>query len=86
MSAHIQIEEDRDSVDANGSLLGVTDGGKEIRAVLKMSGWSAEFYNGGQLPKQLKGCFTDYARLLNAVQNYLANKPKTQYKKSKIKG
>lgn len=84
MTAHIIVEKERDSVDANGSLLGVTDGGKEIRVVRKMSGWLAIFADGGQLPKSLSGCFTTFDRLQHAVEVYLAHKPKTKKKFKKV--
>ncbi len=83
MKERIVVEEDQDSVDANGALVGVTDGGKDIRAVQGARGWSVCMQGGGKLPTCLKGSYTNYKQLHTKVQYYLSNQPKTRAKKPK---
>lgn len=58
--------------------LGETEKGKTIQMSRTNLGfWELQFKEGGELPKELQGMFTDYYEASNAVNIYLAKNGKS---------
>ena len=67
------------------TILGVTKGGKEIIATTMPNRSVTKLYfrDGGELPKELSGAFSDRTAAMVAVGKYLADEPKPRKPRAK---
>jgi len=67
------------------TVLGYTNGGKEIQAVPvgQRALMQVQFGDGGVVPKMLQGVFSDRAAVAAKVAEYLANEPAPRKKRTK---
>lgn len=62
-----------------------TDGGKKLKVGQYTTGhFYVQFDDGGQLPDSLGGIFLRYEQAVEAIKAYVASKPKTRKKKTRV--